>query len=525
MTISQKSSTHLRSLLFFSALTLSTFVHAYSSFTSGDLATKALPNTPAAWSAAAQNDIRTAYQETYDNHPGVYDAKNPEFRKNLQRAKQRGLALAVKVTNAAGYKAAIERFNVSLQDGHAGAYTNLTEKDLPPLRWPGFITVWRGDSLYVYGSEAGGPEVGAKVLSCDGIKTRDLVMKNLFAFRGIASEPGAWWVLPRAIFYDVGNPFITLPKRCQFAYEGRTFSQNLQWQSANDNFNKWREASYNGDELAVGMTEPRPGLFWVAMPSFQANEKERDAYRKMTADVETHRQRYLDSDAVVIDLRHNQGGSSTWSKQFARALWGNERVNRRLQAFAQNQEVWWRSSKANTAYLADMVDTLQQEKQVEAVAEFSKVYTGMQQALARGDTYYVKAKEAEKEVVKASLLTPEEARRDLADDPPAFNKPVYVIVPGQCASACLDALDVFTRFENTKLIGAPSSADSTYMEVRQKVLPSGLATVIIPNKMYVNRPRGAGAFYTPAIPVTDINWSSATFLKVIENDLSGKKAR
>ncbi|MBC3874035.1 S41 family peptidase [Undibacterium flavidum] len=516
-----KSSAHLRGVLFFSALALSSLVSARSTDTNSDQAYKALPNSPAAWSAAARNDIKIAYQETYDNHPGVYDAQNPNFRKNLQRAKERGLALAAKVTNAAGYKAAIERFNVSLQDGHAGAYTNLTETDLPPLRWPGFITVWRGDSLYVYASEAGGPESGAKVLSCDGVKTRDLVMKNLFAFRGIASEPGAWWVLPRAIFYDVGNPFITRPKRCQFAHERRTFSKTLQWQLTNDNFNKWRNESYNGDELAVGMTEPRPRLFWVAMPSFQPNEKERDAYRTLTADIEAQRQRYLDSDAIVIDLRHNQGGSSTWSKQFARALWGNDRVNRRLQAFAQKQEVWWRSSKANTAYLADMVETLKQEKQVEAAAEFGKVQVGMQQALARGDTYYMNTKDASDE----TTLTPEEAKRDLANDPPAFNKPVYVIVPGQCASACLDALDVFTRFDNTKLIGAPSSADSTYMEVRQKKLPSGLATVIIPNKMYVNRPRGAGVFYMPAIPVTDINWSTATFLKVIESDLASKKPR
>ncbi|MFZ6818536.1 S41 family peptidase [Undibacterium sp. Ji22W] len=517
----QKPSSHLRGVLFFSVLALSSIVSAHSTDTNVDQANKNLPNTPAAWSAAARNDIQIAYQETFDNHPGVYDTQNPDFRKNLQRAKQSGLTLAAKVTNAAGYKAAIERFNVSLQDGHAGAYTNLTEKDLPPMRWPGFVTVWRGDGLYVYASETGGPEAGAKVLSCDGIKTRDLVMKNLFAFRGIASEPGAWWVLPRATFYDVGNPFISLPKRCQFAHEGKTFSKTLTWQLTSEKFNKWRNESYNGDELAVGMTEPRPGLIWVAMPSFQPNEKERDAYRQLTADIEAQRQRYLDSDAIVIDLRHNQGGSSAWSKQFARALWGNDRVNRRLQAFAQKQEVWWRSSKANTAYLAELVDNLKQEKQVEAAAEFGKAQVGMQQALARGDTYYMKTKDADKE----TALTSEEAKIDRAEDPLAFTKPVYVIVPGQCASACLDALDVFTRFENTKLIGAPSSADSTYMEVRQKKLPSGLATVIIPNKMYVNRPRGAGVFYMPAIPVTDINWSSATFLKVIESDLASKKPR
>ncbi len=57
------------------------------------------------------------------------------------------------------------------------------------------------------------------------------------------------------------------------------------------------------------------------------------------------------------------------------------------------------------------------------------------------------------------------------------------------ASACLDALDVFTRFSNTKLMGAPSSTDSTYMDIRTRPVPSGLASVVIPNKVYGNLPR------------------------------------
>jgi hypothetical protein len=86
-------------------------------------------------------------------------------------------------------------------------------------------------------------------------------------------------------------------------------------------------------------------------------------------------------------------------------------------------------------------------------------------------------------------------------------------------SACLDALDYFTMFPNTKLIGAPSSADTTYMEVRYQPLDSGLARVVIPTKVYVGRPRAAGQFYTPHITVSDLDWSTASFLKAIEADL------
>jgi hypothetical protein len=94
-----------------------------------------------------------------------------------------------------------------------------------------------------------------------------------------------------------------------------------------------------------------------------------------------------------------------------------------------------------------------------------------------------------------------------------------VIVPGNCASACLDAVDVFKMFPNTKLVGAPSSAESTYMEVRSQPLPGGLARVVVPVKLYVNRPRGNGEFYKPDIAVTTVGWRTADFQAAIERDL------
>ncbi len=93
---------------------------------------------------------------------------------------------------------------------------------------------------------------------------------------------------------------------------------------------------------------------------------------------------------------------------------------------------------------------------------------------------------------------------------------MFVIVPPQCASACLDALDKFKLFENTTLFGAPSSADSMYMEVRLADLPSGLGKVIVPNKVYVNRARGAGAYYKPDIAYNGIDWTTNVLLEQIK---------
>ena len=474
-----------------------------------------MPQTPEQWQQAASADIQAAYQMTLENHPGVYDPANPQFPARLTQARERGLALAAQVRDVGGYVAALQMFNTQIHDGHAGAVPEQSTRT--PWRSPGFLTAWRGDSLYVAASEAGGPPVGARVDDCDGKQIPALVESNVFAFTQRSDERGHWWVYARDLFVDKSNPFITLPSQCRFSISGKQFTQTLVWRTITPEMQKWRNQSYNGATLPVGLSEPRARLYWVAMPSFQPDEAQRAAYRAMTAEVREHRQRYLDADAVVIDLRDNQGGSSVWSRDFSKALWGEARFDRRDKLRAANQQVWWRASAGNIAHVRHLVEVLKVEKQEDYAAEMAQIADGMQAALARGDKFFVNHKDDVEAVTAGDRVD------NLPSDPPALTKPVYVIVPGQCASACLDALDFFTMFPNTKLVGAPSAADSTYMEVRTLPLASGLSTVILPNKVYVNRQRKAGQFYTPAIYENELAWSQQAFLKTIEADLAGKR--
>jgi hypothetical protein len=476
-----------------------------------------LPQTAAQWRAAARRDIDDGIRLMLENHPGVYDASNAGFVQHLDAAGQRARALAERVDSASSYIAAIEAFDATLGDGHALIFPQFDEGAQVKVRWPGFVTVWREPGLFVVASEPGGPSAGAQVLDCDGKPVKQLIEDNVFAFVGRSNEPGLWWTKARSLFVDDGNPFIQLPRRCRFAQDGKTVERTLMWRPETEQARTWLKDNYNGPTLPVGLTEPRKGLFWAAMPTFQPDEAQREAYRAMFKQIESDRQRLLQADAVVIDLRRNQGGSSFWSRAFADVLWGKDRVERRMNAYSAKTETWWRASQGNTEYMSSLLQQFIDERQTDVVEEARRNRDGMRTALARGDKYYVETDEAPKAV-------PADPRADLPTDPPPFTKPVYVIVPGQCASACLDALDVFTQFSSTVLIGAPSSADSTYMDVRVQKLPSGLSSVVIPNKMYVNRTRGNGQFYLPTIYVNDLDWSVETFRKVVEQDLA-RRAR
>jgi hypothetical protein len=82
--------------------------------------------------------------------------------------------------------------------------------------------------------------------------------------------------------------------------------------------------------------------------------------------------------------------------------------------------------------------------------------------------------------------------------PPLPERPrVFVIADSGCASACLDALDIW-RALGAVQVGSVTSADTVYMEVRREPLPSGFMEGVIPMKVYRGRPRGHNEPYEPA---------------------------
>jgi hypothetical protein len=151
-----------------------------------------------------------------------------------------------------------------------------------------------------------------------------------------------------------------------------------------------------------------------------------------------------------------------------------------------------------------MSQWLRGQDQAEFADMVDKIGAGLRKAGTRGEPFYIQ---------------PNEGAPAPAPPPTDFAAPVYVITPGRCASACLDALDIFTRFPNVRLIGAPTSGDTTYMETRSADLPSGHGRIVVPVKLWAGRPRGTGEYYSPHIPVNDLDWSTVTFLDRIETDL------
>ena len=466
------------------------------------------------WKAAARQDVLAAYDIYVENHPGMHDPLNKVFPETLKRARDAGLRVAQGVTDSSGYADALGAFSAELSDGHAQAFATQLKSATPPTReWPGFVAAWRGDALFVHYAGPGAPApAGSRIVACNGLPAADFIRKRL-GYQGFRpKEAGHWWARSPRAFISSADSSAGRPERCTFRMpDGKEREAALAYAPAPENFKTLLELASDGERTPIGLTEPRPGLFLIGMPDFQPDAEGVKAYRAL---YETLRARHSDltrAKAVVIDLRHNNGGSSSWSWQGAQALWGDDAFDQRIEDYFRHVRIWWRATKDNVAYMSQMEAQIRANGNVQSANGARLNGEGMKAALARGEPFFVQGEE------KAAKVWPKQfASTD-------FRTPVYVITPGRCASACLDAIDAFKRFDNVKLIGAPTSGDSTYMEVRLAALPSGQGKIVIPLKIWMNRPRGSGEVYRPDIELRDLEWSTKTFLDRIERDLAARR--
>lgn len=184
---------------------------------------------------------------------------------------------------------------------------------------------------------------------------------------------------------------------------------------------------------------------------------------------------------IVLDLRGNNGGSSDWSRQIAEILWGKAAIEA---LDIDSKGVEWRASPANLATIEGYRAAWATAGSVspEARAWADRTAEGLKAALAAEQPLW---------------REPDEVEAPLADAPVAPpTARVSVLTDAGCASACLDAVDLW-RALGAVQIGQETSADTLYMDIRSDPMPSGLAEAIVPMKVYRGRKRGSNVPWVP----------------------------
>lgn len=448
------------------------------------------------WAQQALSDLEEAHRMMQESHPGPKDQDNPGFKQQADDALSHAQKIARQADSSGGYGAALLAYTARFRDGHFGVYPTGNDGS-DDMLWPSMLPGWRNDVVRIVHTETETAHLeGSEILSCDETEINALISKNVFQFDAAKPDQPAYWArrTPRLFAYS-GNPAIERIKSCQFKLaSGEIKTEPLNWVPAPDEIWGLFQSVGFGPTPEIGMNEIQPGIFWINMSDFSPNETQTAKMRDVFRRIRTRQSEIRNSHLVVIDMRGNQGGSSAWGHELIEALWGKEYAESRAVDYGMYAQ--WRLSQDNVDHMGWIVNYLTEKGHDEMAEKFQRVHEQSVSALAGGQDFYTQSSDDEPS---------QTAPKNHIDNP--VNAPVFFLTHGVCASACLDMADAIFELEGITHIGYPTSSDTNYLEVRQQELSSGKAMMVIPTKVWRNRPRASGETYTPKHQYDGFDWS------------------
>jgi hypothetical protein len=440
------------------------------------------------WGRTLTEDAQAFHDAIAATHPGPLDAENPGFKALLEDGLRQARARAETARDFGAYWWAMREYVARFDDGHVQIGMAKEAPDLP-YAWAGVLTRFEGDRQVVIDrlDEPTAPPLGAELVSCDGAPAAKLAAERVGRFQGRWMLAAQRAKLGPRVLADLGNPYAARPEGCVFRVDGRAKTFKLAWRPV-----ATAELTARLDRAAQAYRGPiemrRAGdAWWIALSSFNGAPGSEPAGKlaALIAELNTRQAEVRAAPRIVLDLRGNGGGSSVWSRDVAKAIWGEDFV--KAHTPQGSTAVDWRVSAPAIKTLADYRDAIaaQAEHDAEVVAWLDDVVSHLKAAQAEGRPFWRQASDD----AQAALPTPAAS---------AYVGKVIVVTDPACASACLDAVDLWKAL-GAEQVGRETSADTPYMEVRSQALPSGLAQAGVPMKVYRGRVRGANEPQRPAV--------------------------
>jgi hypothetical protein len=450
------------------------------------ISTAAIARAESPWAALLRADATALHDEVLASHPGAVDPLNPGFKDWLEAGYRQALERAGTTTTYDGYRFALLAYANGFHDGHLGVGFELRKGR---VSWPGFLVGWADGTVAVRSAAGGGgaslPAVGSELIGCDGTAAEAMVRRDVFPFDGKLGLEAEWTRLTPYLFLDRGNPWRgALPQKCSFREQGEVKERTLAWRAIDvDELMPQLEKAMKWTAFDFAVRDFGAHGVWVSIPSF-AEDGGNEAKLK---DLVDRAASWKDRDPIVLDVRGNGGGNSAWGQQIVEKLYGHDYVVALQTPYEAKTYVEWRVSPANAAYIEQLAPRLQAEfgKDSDTGRWAQRTLDGMRQAKAEG----------------RQLVHPAETPAPAAGPLPAnpIHGRVLLLTDGSCGSACLDFCDLVRLLPNATHVGRSTFADSVYMELRRMPLPSGVATLGLPIKVYRDRPRGNNEAYTPQV--------------------------
>jgi hypothetical protein len=432
--------------------------------------------SPPDWRAATLADLQEMHDRIAANTPGPVDPRNPQYKVWLEQGLIEAQTLAQSSTSKAQYVRALRLYANGFRDGHVQVGANGDSSFI----WPGFLTVLGDDNrtrVAAVGADAP-VQVGDELTGCDGLDADALTRERVDRFRYNPDIPHSRANQSYRLFYTLADD-PDLIKSCSFKHGNGEQTVALRWQSVDDKtLSKAIDALPGGVTPSFGVRQV-DGVWFVSAPSFN---KPAATMQPLLDSVRSHINALRQAPVVVIDVRGNGGGNSSWGSKLAAALWDEKSVDLIERSFDWTTD--WRASRLNIDLTRANAAKSAAQGLAEDAAFRTKMADAMQRALERGEALVTSPEPPTTQGLPTGAKSP-------------FKGRVFLLTDTRCASACLDFADIVLRLPGVAHAGLPTSGDAVYIDVVEKDFASGLGGMAWPIKVYRNRIRSNNAYYTP----------------------------
>jgi hypothetical protein len=438
------------------------------------------------WQQMARADLEFIHQTIARHHPGPVDEMNPAFRTWFEDGYLEALAKVPDVKGFGAYQHVLRYYVQGFADEHLGLNFWL---DFRWHQWAGIVLAWNGAAFELRrAAEDVDLAAGALLEACDGRSAESLWQSNVAPFYARAELPANRFRHAPRLLLSNGNPLVERPTSCTFVSAGERVEFELRWRGI-QSAELQRELSAGApQDRVMGLRDFGGSGAWLTLPTFGPQGEAAEALKSTLAALASYR----DADFVVVDVRGNGGGSSYWAEPFVRGLYGDaffERLSYELRQRQTGLYVDHRVSADNLAHFESLLPVIGEQagEDSEMYRYFAGLVEGMQAALDKGEALFPVQRD------DATMIEPPPAE-------PAFRGRLVYLTDSVCVSACLDFSDVVMALPRVTHVGQPTSADTTYMEIRGATLPSNIGTLNFATKVYRGLSRGETGYYTPEIP-------------------------
>lgn len=455
----------------------------------------AKPSTAEGWRALALTDLDAAAQLLRDHSPIPFDKENPKTAAWLEEGLKRAKARAADVQGESDWLNALLLYSHGFGDPHV-IIAPLGEP--PPAQWPGFIVTAQGADAVVVArdeSDADALPLGTLIRRCDARSLAALADERVFPVVFHPALPADRRRAITRLFFHRPNALLPATSACTVVPPGAPAREvTLRWRDLPADRNEWMEkfrAASTGPSTDWGVSEPAPGVFWIGVPTFSSGPQTAPKLDALVKAVAAQGDAIRRARAIIIDTRGNGGGNSAWADKLAEAIFTPE-VLKQHGPPSFRSGVDWRASKGNAAFWRQWAEQMKTEF---GEANYRRALRYVERFEKHADDPVPLFRDGAEKVDAGGGMT---TRRPSGESP--FPARVYFLSNGSCGSSCLNFADRVLFVPGVKLIGLATSGDGLLMDVRNETLPSGLARLVIPQKVARGRGRGSLEVYLPDVP-------------------------